>query len=334
MRIHWILVAALIGVGCATGPNGPETPEDAAPAALPTGPQPRVSFSADQARLGQVMRRIGEESGGNVVLMHGMEDTAVAGVNLNRAELRQAVSQVAEKADAAVQEAPLYYFVFAPGFEVLTNVSLRGELDPVYNDISAQFVFGYDTPLFMVFAWISQALDITVVGDNEVAEARSGELALGEVPIATGLEALLKSSRSVNFHVDSTPEYIFIYSGRQGHRRSMLLNEGDLDERQREILDRRVDVHLPEPPESPNAIKVLPGAQPLSEMLDSLSRQLGVLVVAEPGLESIPVNPAVFRNVRVSTALDLLIRQWLMPAYGYQITYDRIVIRQRRPGEM
>jgi hypothetical protein len=35
-------------------------------------------------------------------------------------------------------------------------------------------------------------------------------------------------------------------------------------------------------------------------------------------------------NVRLSTALDLVIRQWLIPNYGYQVTHDRIVIRTRQ----
>ncbi len=335
MRIHWIIVLALIMAGCATGPDTPDAQMDNDEETVTRRPQQRrISLAFETGILGNIVRSIGEESGGGVVLMHGLEDTVVENIQINNAQMREALSRLAEKSETIVHETPHYYFILAPGFEVLNNVSLRGELDPIYNDVTAEFVFGYDTPLFMTFAWISHALDMTIVGDNEVAEARSGELALGQAPLATGLEALLKSSRSVNFHVDSTEEYIFIYSGNQGHRQDMLLNDGDLTAAQQEVLDRRVDVFLPEPPDTPDGIKVSPGAQPLGEVLDTLSRQLGVLVVAEPGLDAIPVNPAVFRNVRVSTALDLLIRQWLMPIYGYEITHDRIVIRQRRSGEM
>jgi len=64
-------------------------------------------------------------------------------------------------------------------------------------------------------------------------------------------------------------------------------------------------------------------------VLDSLSQQLGILVVAEKGLEDLPVNPVVLNNVRVQTAMDLLIRQWLIPDFGYQVAGDRIVIRRR-----
>jgi LysM repeat protein len=64
-----------------------------------------------------------------------------------------------------------------------------------------------------------------------------------------------------------------------------------------------------------------------------LSRQLGITIVAEKGLEGAPIKTGLMNDVRVSTALDLLVRQWPVPEFGYQFTQDRIVIRRRAAQE-
>ena len=331
LRILFYLLAPFIiavVTGCATVPNGEETAE--APAAASDG---RVTYSSQNARLGEAVRRAGA-AGGSVVLMGGLEEEPLGEVDFSQAEPQAVVSHLSDQADLAVEVTPNYSFLFPAEYQALTNVSLEGQLHSAHEGIETQIAFGSGTPLFMGLAWISQATGVTIVADNEVAEARSGEIALGAMPLSTALEALLKSARVANFFVDSSEDYIFLYSGAQGHRSDMLLNRPALDQHQEAMLEQRVTVYLPEPPTRPNEIRMLPGATPLAEVLPSLSRQLGVRVVAEPGLEELPVNPAVFRDVPVSTAMDLLIRQWLRPEYGYHAAHDSLVIRRRTPGEL
>lgn len=315
--------------GCATVPNETEAETAEGPANRGDG---RVTYSSVNARLGQVVRRAGE-AGGSVVLMGGLEEEPMGEVNFSQAQPQAVVTQLSEAANLAVQVTPHYYFLFPAEYEALTNVSLEGRLHQTHAGIETEIAFGAGTPLFMGLAWISQATGVTIVADNEVAEARSGEIALGGMPLPTALEALLKSARVIQCEVDSTEDYIFLYSGVQGHQTDMLLNRPALDQHQEAMLEQRVTVYLPEPPTRPNEIRMLPGATPLADVLHSLSQQLGVRVVAEPGLEELPVNPAVFRDVPVSTVMDLLIRQWLRPEYGYHAAHDRLVIRRRTPGE-
>lgn len=314
--------------GCATVPNEEETAQG--PAVTGDG---RVTYNSPNARLGETIRHAGA-AGGSVVLMGGLEEEPLGEVSFNRAEPQAVVSQLSEQADLAAEVTPYYTFLFPAEYQALTNVSLEGQLHSAHEGIETQIAFGAGTPLFMGLAWISQATGVTIVADNEVAEARSGEIALGAMPLSTALEALLKSARVANFFVDSSEDYIFLYSGAQGHQSDMLLNRPALDQHQEAMLDQRVTVYLPEPPTRPNQIRMLPGATPLAEVLPSLSRQLGVRVVAEPGLEELPVNPAVFRDVPVGAAMDLLIRQWLRPEYGYHAAHDSLVIRRRTPGEL
>lgn len=329
--ILFYIFAPLIVVaagGCATVPAEEETTEG--PEATGNG---RVTYSSENAQLGDTIRQAGA-AGGNVVLMGGLEEEQVGEVNFNEAPPQTVVSQLSEQAELAVEVTPHYSFLFPAEYEALANVSLEGQLHSTYEGVETQIAFGAGTPLFVCLAWMSQATGVTIVADNEVAEAQSGELALGTAPLSTALEALLKSARVANFYVDSTEEYIFLYSGAQGHETDMLLNRPALDQQQEAMLEQRVTVYMPEPPSRPNELRMLPGATPLAEVLPSLSRQLGVRIVAEPGLEELPVNPAVFQDVRVGTAMDLLIRQWLRPEYGYHAAHDRLVIRRRTPGEL
>ncbi len=346
-RIAPILIAALFLSACQTGaPRGEQAVDDGEAAAelVAQFDMPNLTLAANEQQLGLAVREIGEQAGGSLALMNGVETEIIRDINYSGAQYRSVVNGIAQRAQCAVQTAPGYFFIYPPGYERLTHISLSGQLPQHYNAITAELAAGSGRPLFELFAWLGHALDVTVVADNEVADARAGELALAEIPLQHVLEAALKSARVAHFYVDSSDEYIFLYSGRQGNRRDMLLNPGALTPEQESMLNRRVDVYLPHPPANPDALEVYDGARPLKDVLGILSQQLGVLVVAQPsqagrapgapGLEDFPVNPAALNNVRVRTALNLLIRQWLTPEYGYQVTHDPIVIRRRSAAEM
>lgn len=304
------------------GPGSPPAQRD----------QPRISLSFEKTSLGAIVRHIGETDGGSLALMNGIEERRVEAVRLRRTKFEVAAERLAEEAGCAVQKCSEYFFLYPPGYEALTNVSLVKQLDPSYDDLRAAITFGAGTRLVTAFTWISQALGITVVADNVIAEARCGELTLEEIPIQAGLEAILKSARVVGGQVASSDEYIFFYASPERRPVSTLLNRDAPDEHQQALLNTRLDVFLPERPTEPRGFQIPAGPKRLGEVVDSLSEQLGIRVVAERDLEKLPVNPAVFNRVRVKTALDLLIWQWPVPDFGYQIIQDRIVIRRRTDG--
>ncbi len=290
-----------------------------------------VTADITATNLGDAVRAVGEAHGGNLVLMGGAEPRPVTPANFKRAELSEVATSLAAAAGLAVQETPNYYFLFLPGYEPLVDVSLTGKLSPGFSLDTTDVTFGSGLRLYTVFAWMGYALDRTIVADNSVADARCGELALQQVPLEAALEAILKSARVHAFAVDSTDEYVFLHNPNNTSPADALLNTNALDSEQEALLNRTVSVILPHAPTPGQPLEMQQHPTDLGQVLNSLTRQLGVTVVAEAGLEELPVNPAVVVNVKVRTALNLLVRQWLVPNYGYQVTHDRIVIRTRQP---
>ncbi|MBP7431832.1 MAG: hypothetical protein KBC05_20545, partial [Candidatus Hydrogenedentes bacterium] len=284
----------------------------------------------ETVRLGMFLRKLGEEGVEGLVLMNGMEDIQIAAPSGRRSTAEKMAGRIAEIVPCQVEETEKYCFLYPQGFEALTQIQLAS-LDPAYDAVTAEIVFGANLPLYMVLTWISQATGKTIVADNLAAAAVTGELALGEVPLRTGLEALLKSARAVGVGVDSTPEYIFFYHPSRNpyiNKRSLLINSEGLALEQQALLDRRVSVVLPTAPGTRGPVPFQAGAQPFSKAVQSLSRQVGVPIAIDTALADLPVNPAAFSDVRLGTVLDLIIRQWLYPDIGYEVQKNRIVIRR------
>ncbi len=290
-----------------------------------------VRSQADETvRLGMFLRELGEKGVDGLVLMQGMEDIPITPFSQRRGSAAKMAGRIAEIIPCQMQETEDYCFLYPLGFEALTQIQLAS-LDPVYDDVRAEMVFGANLPLYMVLAWISQATGKTIVADNLAAAAVTGELALGEVPLRTGLEALLKSARAVGVGVDSSPEYIFFYHPARNpysHKRSLLIHDGELTPEQQALLDRRVSAVLPAASGTRGPVPFQSGAQPFSTAVKSLSRQLGIPIDIDTALADLPVNPAAFSQLRLGTVLDLTIRQWLYPDIGYEVRNDRIVIRR------
>src|SRR5690606_23606781 len=110
------------------------------------------------------------------------------------------------------------------------------------------------------------------------------------------LEAILRSARVHGVQIESTENYVFLYSASNRNPQSCLLDAASLDEARKAQLDRRVNLYLPQAPQEGHPVEMLPDPIPLKEALPELSKQLGMLVVAEPGMEDIPINPVVFRD--------------------------------------
>jgi LysM domain len=330
MKKHYVLSIAvpagimlgMMCLGCATPQGG---------TAAGSQEEPRLTLSQDGGTLGGTVRQIGAEMGGSVVLMNGLEERALPSARFNRTKFRTACAQIAEEAGCTVQECPSYTFIYPAGYERLAELSLTQKLDPAFSDRTAAMAFGSGAPLFSVFAWVGEAANTTILADNVVAEAMCGELNLDKVPLDVALEAILKSARVVDFAVDSTEEYVFFHLPANRAARSQLLNPEVLSAQQRAFLDQRVSVSLPKARSTTGQLEMSTSPVRLAEVLYPLSVQLGIRVVAEKDLGRLPVNPAVMNNVKISTVLDLLIRQWPLPDFGYEMAGDRVIIRSRRP---
>ncbi|HOJ32516.1 MAG TPA: hypothetical protein PKY35_09945 [Candidatus Hydrogenedentes bacterium] len=293
----------------------------------------RVTISLEDVTLADIVKKIGEKAGGRFAVMNGLEDIQVAQVRFSNADFKTVAEKLSKETKCALQQCPSYFFFYWPGYEQLMNISLSSISYPQFVQKVDVIAFGNGMPLYAVFSWLGQALGTTIVADNAVAEARCGEIALRDIPLHEAIEAILKSARVAALEVDCTEDYLFISAPGNPNPRSCLLNPETLDDRQRNYLETKVKVILPQAPREQGKIRLEPHAVPLREVLPSLSDQLGILVTAEEGMKEIPINPVAFHGVSIRTVLDLLIRQWLVNDFGYQFTSDRIVLRRRTSAE-
>lgn len=292
---------------------------------------PDITFTHAPGPAGDILRALGEQAGGGVVLMSGLEERAVPGVSFKQEPYDRALARFAESIASVCTHTAHYYLILPSEYNALQEVVLEDKLDPLYRDIKAGAVFGAKTPLFSVFSALSVSLDITILADNYIAESRCGELHLPELPLPVILAAILQSARigTDAFTVESTPEYIFFRAPRNEHPPSVRIESASPPADAQALLDKRVSVTLPPLPDSKNQFVMASEPMPLREVLYPLTEQLGIEVVAQRRLADIPVNPCVFRNVRLSTALDLLIRQWPLAQFGWELQSGRVVLKQR-----
>jgi hypothetical protein len=92
-------------------------------------------------------------------------------------------------------------------------------------------------------------------------------------------------------------------------------------------LSQIVDVVFPLAPTEEDGFIFYPEPVKLADALATLGTQIGVRITAVPELENVPVNPCTFRNLPLQTALDLLLRQWPVAGYGYEVRDDGILLR-------
>lgn len=323
VRLLMSTVLVCIASGCATSGTRTTT----TPSPLPAQ-DAKVSLSAAQdARLGTVVRHLGEQSGAGLVLMQGLEWVDVGAVGFDNVPLATATESLVAEFHGQVQSAPGYYFLYPAGYEALENVSVEGRLPASLAQETVAIAFGAGTRIYTVLAVLSKTLGVTLVADNAIAESECGEIALPELPLTVVLDAVLKSARVPNeaFEIWGQDDYALIRRHGDATPPDLLLNAQAAGHA---ALKKKVSFELPYPQAPGESIAVYPGASPLVDVLPSLSQQIGMRVTAERALAELPVNPMVVQNLPRETALELLIRQWLVPRYGYTVADDRIVLRE------
>ncbi|HOE66326.1 MAG TPA: hypothetical protein PLO62_07350 [Candidatus Hydrogenedentes bacterium] len=298
-------------------------------------PSPAERSSLDGNTLGWAVRHAGEMSEANIALMMGLQDIRLEKpLNLSRERsAKQIAGAFASVGQCRVQTMPAYAFVYVPGYEQLTDISLTGQLPSKYREITGSIAFGSGMPLYAALAWMGHALNVTLVADNAVGDAQCGEIALAHASVQDALEAMLKSARVVTVTIEATEEYVLLRSPANANPPSALLNADRLDAASKALLDKRIDVYLPQRSKDPARFPLRFAASRLDSVLGTLSEQAAAPITAEKDVQGLPVNPVTLRNVRVATAMDLLVRQWLAPEFGYDAIQGSIHIRRRGAAE-
>ncbi|MDP7639361.1 MAG: hypothetical protein QGG73_06555 [Candidatus Hydrogenedentes bacterium] len=321
-----LISCALFG-GCATAPGGPaEAPAQLAVAADPNAP---ISWHLTANRLGFALRGLGETAGGGAVLMNGLEEYPLAPQAKTELSARAILDILAREADCRVDRADGYAFIYPTDYEILTGLRLDEALAGKFDKEVLPFSLGAGTSLYDAFALLGYYNGITIIADNAVAEAESGELYLRGVSLQSAVEAILKSARIVpgSFAAIGTEDHVYIHSLENPARRSVLLNGDSLNAEDAARLEQKVSLHLPKAPDDARHFEAGGGAMSLRDALPAISQQLGLSVRAEERLHDFPINPAVMNDVPLRTALDLLIMPWLIPQFGYEMEGGAATIR-------
>jgi len=322
------LVFAVLAVACAGCATSGRPRQDAASA---PGQFPEVTYRQDASLMGVTVRQLGEQCGGGLALVNGLEGIPVGPLKLRDFAYEALVQHLAAEWGLAFLATPHYFLLYPPEYKALESLSVATALPSRYHDIRTTCSFGSGTALYNVLGVLGTNLGLALVADNVVAEVKCGELFLTEAPLPAVLDAILQSARMSPqaLVVECSDEYIFFRSRSNQSAPDNLLNPDALSPEQGRLLEKQVSICLPERPESGTQIVVCRAAMTLKAALPALAAQLGCDVRAAAGLEELPVNFTVMNRVRLQSALELLIRQWPIAEFGYEVTADGIVIRRR-----
>ncbi len=275
-------------------------------------------FVSTKNSVALLTRDLSAKSGRSIILMNGLEPSQAGPYEKKKHTAGEWIDQIAADAGMRVAHHPSYDFVFAPGYEIVNETSVQSNLNHALGARETTLHIEFGTPLFAALALLSHSLQSTIIADNIVADARCGEIHLHNVTVAEALGALLQSARIPNqsFHLQSEDETTFLYSaGRPLRDRVRVESAGEV---RPDWLDRRVTLYLPSAPAEPGHMQGYGRALPLSESLAELERQTGLHFEADARVHSLPINPAVMPNIKLESALDLIVNQWPLPHFGYR----------------
>lgn len=329
-----LTIPTILSLSCASTPaaDAQRSPDDPAqielaqakPRRTPAAPGTPVEFSAPNTSVALLIRELNAASGRNLVLMNGLETTRTGPYDKAKRPAQEWADMIATDAGLRLDRLPAYDFIYPPGYETLTQTTTGGRLEATLAARRTSLHFDLDTPLVSALALLSRSLGTTIVADNVVADAHCGEVHLADVTVDQGLDALLKSARVANqsLRILSDTERTFLYAAGRPLRTSPLVIAAG--ETRPESLDRRMTLYLPITPTEPDRLSGYTRAVPLSRVLPELSKQTGLRFEADARTHELPVNPSVMVNVRLETALDLIVHQWPLPHYGYRINGDTV----------
>lgn len=277
-----------------------------------------ISFSSDPDMISALVRQAGPMiSQGGVVVMNGAGAAVIPAQEFKGIGAAAFAQRLAGAAALETAAFPAYTFLYPKGYEILASATFP--MDARYGEIPASAAFGDGTRMYNVLANLSLSLGLSLVADNIVADVPTGEIAVGDAPLSTLIEALLRSARATPdaVRIESTPDYVFLHAVKNTAPADNLLNEDELSKADRDRLAAKVSFVLPEGARNGAAMVFVTQALRLSEALGPLSRQLGVSVQAAQALRDLPVNFTVLNQVSLRDALNLIVRQWPVARFGF-----------------
>ena len=288
-----------------------------------------ITFASDADMLSALLRQAGPMiHDGGIVIMNGAGRAVGPPMDLAGVGTAAFAQRLADAGGLLLGNTPHYAFLYPQGYEVLLEA--RFPVEGSFAKVDASANFGDGTRMYNALAILSQSLGVSLVADNIVAEIPCGETVIRDAPLDAVIEALLRSARATpdTVIVESAEAYVFLRATTNTSAADNLLNAA-LSPEQAAFLEKRVALALPAAAKRPGAAVFVDEAMLLGDVLDSLGQQLGAQVRAEESMLSLPVNYTFLSDVPVRTALNLIVRQWPLAKFGFQLDDTGILLRAR-----
>lgn len=329
-----IIPMLLLAVGlssCNTTKSGGASPDNSSASKLQK--LPKVTVQESPGLAVDTLRLVNAEAGGALVLVNGLGTRVLPTLDLVDTPYEQFVQTVAEGLACPFDKVDGYYLIYPPGYEGLRDITVSRQLPEAYQAIRGDFIFGEGTRLYNVFAVLNQTIGTNLVADQSVGDAACGEMVLVDVSLPVALDAILRGARVApgGVQVDAYDDYVLFRSLPNAHPDPLLLGGDTLTPGQRAMLSRKVTVQLPAPINRGKGLQVLTTARSLRMAMRSLSQQLGVQVTSDPALLDLPVNNAHLNDISIQSLIEVVIRQWLVPDFVYEVGDNTITLRRRIP---
>jgi len=289
----------------------------------------------ESALLNVIVRRLGDDYPVSISIVSGTENRWVQFENPAK-EIPELIKQIAANTDMACQNIDNYFFLYPTEqtvYETLTRLSISGGLPKKYKDIIVSASFGAGTQLFNVLNSLNFTYGCNIVADNSLAELPVGELVISKLPLITSLEMIFKSARVVSQNLKwcATDDFIFLYTPRNTRLDELTDCKVFHTEKTQPLFEKEVIISLPKsvPLDKKVSLPFYDGAMPLSKVAPVLANQTGLTIEMMPGTENLPVNPCYLNKIKLKTALDLLVSQWLDKSYSYIIENETIVFTKQ-----
>jgi len=331
---------ALLLSACATSTPDKQSPE-VSPPADPSGAanSPYSQFnkntpgtnnvavaSKEKVPLGLVIRDLNTTGEMSLVLMNGIENVLTLKADWEGLSSEDTLDYLLKTHKLSRFNTKYYTFICPPDYEVLSTIDLSHLIPKKYAKIKVNIAFGADTPLFSALALIGHSTGLTLVADQVMGDSLCGELRLYDTPLPQALEALVQSARVQPraIKVQGTQDYILLLSA--AHSLRSKVQSGDIPKAMARKLAENCSISLLFYTPSGSEANSPLGASKLHTVLSELSLQIGIPIKAEGKINHLPVNPMVLNNVSREMALELILHQWMLPIFTYEVQDGSIML--------
>ena len=285
---------------------------------------PNYSFVLPEQNLGLTIRMAATQIGANWVLMNGIEATPFMELAVKKATEAEISEEIATRAKLEMLEMGSYRFFYPKDYSSLISTLKTADWTSDDSENKIGLSFGADTPLSSILAALGQSLKMTIVADQTISESLSGEISINEAGVREALSGLFLSARIPldSIQLDTSDEHIFVHSIRNPMRANYQITP--MSEEHKQKLTERCTINLINEIVDDSGLNAR--YKKLSEVAQQISKQMDIPIEYDPTMKDFPITPMYIHDTTRQQALELLVRQWPVPQFGYSFDGDTLFL--------